>query len=132
MKLIGSFLKLNLTINSGAAFSMGSGSGRIFAIFAIVFIAVVFYIGRRIDSKIWATTLGALAGGVCGNLSDRIFRAPGGLNGGVVDWIQLPHWPIFNFADVVIDVAVLIILFLLIKKTPLNSDRHKGDRLKNG
>lgn len=111
---------------------MGTGSGRVFAIFAVVFIAVVFYIGRRIDSKIWATTLGALSGGVCGNLSDRIFRLPGGLNGGVVDWIQLPHWPIFNFADVVIDVAVLIILFLLIKKTPLNSERHKGDRLKNG
>jgi signal peptidase II len=119
-------LKLNLTINNGAAFSLGSGSGRFFAIFAVTFIAIVFYIGRRIDSKVWAVTLGALVGGVSGNLSDRIFRAPGGLNGGVVDWIQLPHWPVFNFADIAIDVSVIAIVILLVKKIPLNSERLKN------
>jgi signal peptidase II len=110
-------------MNNGAAFSVGSGSGRFFAIFAIAFVAVVLYIGQRIDSKSWAIALGTLAGGVCGNLSDRIFRAPGRLNGGVVDWIQLPHWPIFNLADVAIDLSVLAIIYLLMKKVPLSSDR---------
>ena len=113
-------------MNNGAAFSLGAGSGRYFAIFAIAFVAVVLYIGQRIDSKSWALTLGVLAGGVCGNLSDRIFRAPGGLNGGVVDWIQLPHWPVFNFADVAIDLAVLGVIYLLMKKVPLNSERLKN------
>jgi signal peptidase II len=125
-KIIGSFLKLNLTVNNGAAFSFGTGSGKYFAIFAICFIAVVLYIGRRIDSKVWATTLGTLAGGVSGNLSDRLFRAPGGLNGGVIDWIQLPHWPVFNLADVSIDSAVIAIIYLLMKKVPLNSQRIKN------
>ena len=35
----------------------------------------------------------------CGNLTDRLFRAPGPLRGHVVDFLQLPHWPIFNVAD---------------------------------
>jgi signal peptidase II len=122
-RIFGDFLKLNLTINNGAAFSFGQGGGRFFAIFALTFVAVVLYIGRRIDSNNWAIALGALAGGVSGNLSDRIFRAPGKLNGGVVDWIQLPHWPIFNFADISIDLAVVYIAYLLYKKVPLNSQR---------
>ena len=86
----------------------------------------IIKIGRRIDSKVWAVTLGILVGGVSGNLSDRIFRAPGGLNGGVVDWIQLPHWPVFNFADIAIDVSVIAIVILLVKKIPLNSERPKN------
>ena len=125
-KIFGSILQLNLTINYGAAFGLGEQSGKFFAIFAIAFLAVVFYIGRRLDSTKWAITLGILAGGITGNLTDRIFRAPGKLNGGVVDWIQIPHWPIFNLADVSINLGVILILILLIKNVPLNSQRLKS------
>jgi len=53
-------------------------------------------------------------GGIFGNLSDRIFRTPGGLKGEVVDWIQLPNWPIFNVADMsVVSAAILITYFKL-------------------
>jgi signal peptidase II len=34
-----------------------------------------------------------------GNLTDRIFRSPAPFRGWVVDWIQVPHWPVFNLAD---------------------------------
>lgn len=105
---------------------MGNQSGRYFAIFAIVFLAVVFYVGRRIDSTKWAFTLGLLAGGITGNLSDRIFRAPGALNGGVVDWIQIPHWPIFNIADSSIVLGFILVLILMLKNVPLNSQRLKN------
>lgn len=113
-------------MNNGAAFSFGAGSGRLFAIFALTFLAVVFYIGRRTDSTKWAITLGILAGGVAGNLSDRIFREPGQLNGAVVDWIELPHWPVFNFADIAIDISFLYIIFLISKKVPINSQRLRN------
>jgi len=50
-------------------------------------------------------------GGIFGNLTDRIFRSPGGLQGEVVDWIQIPNWPIFNIADMsVVSAAILITL----------------------
>lgn len=125
-KILGDFLQFNLTINNGAAFSIGMGSGRYFAIFGIVVLAVIFYVGRRIDSGAWAISLGILAGGICGNLSDRLFRSPGQLKGGVVDWIQLPNWPIFNFADLSIDLSFFLIAWLVIKKIPLNSQRLKN------
>jgi signal peptidase II len=51
-------------------------------------------------------------GGVLGNLSDRIFRSPGFLQGHVIDWIELPHWPIFNIADSAIVVAAGISIIL--------------------
>ena len=62
---------------------------------------IVFIIrtARRIYSLPWAVALGLLLGGATGNLTDRIFRSPGLLRGWVVDWIQVPHWPVFNLAD---------------------------------
>jgi signal peptidase II len=48
--------------------------------------------------------LALVLGGAVGNLSDRVFRDPGFLRGGVVDFVSLfdPYgqvWPIFNVAD---------------------------------
>ncbi|HEY0717934.1 MAG TPA: signal peptidase II, partial [Streptosporangiaceae bacterium] len=53
----------------------------------------------KLRSLPWAITLGLLLGGATGNLADRIFRAPGLFRGDVVDWLELPHWPVFNLAD---------------------------------
>src|SRR5436305_835188 len=58
----------------------------------------------RMRSAGWAVALGLVLGGALGNLSDRLFRAPGVLRGHVVDWISAfgpygEHWPIFNVAD---------------------------------
>jgi len=63
---------------------------------------VIFFIlrtSRRLRSLPWAVTLGLLLGGATGNLTDRLLRSPGLFHGDVVDWIQLPHWPVFNVAD---------------------------------
>jgi signal peptidase II len=57
-------------------------------------------------------------GGVLGNLTDRIFREPGLLRGHVIDWMQLPHWPIFNIADTAIVAAALISIVLTTRNIP--------------
>ena len=78
------------------------------AVFGLVAIAVAVAIvrtARRLRSLTWAITLGLLLGGALGNLGDRIFRSPGFLRGHVVDWIELPHWPVFNLADSAISAA---------------------------
>ena len=116
--ILGSLLTFSLSKNSGAAFGLGSGNGRAISIFAISVVAVIFYVGRRIDSKIWAYTLGVLAGGITGNLSDRVFRSPGGFNGSVVDWIKIPHWPNFNLADCAIVIAAILAFVLTLKNIP--------------
>ena len=69
----------------------------------------------RITSPGWAYVAGLVLGGVLGNLSDRIFREPGFLYGHVIDWIEVPNWPIFNVADSAISIAAGIAILLTIK-----------------
>ena len=97
--LISGLLDLNLTRNSGAAFSFGTGQTVAFTAIAIGVIIFILRTSRRLYSLPWAVTLGLLLGGAAGNLTDRLLRAPGVFRGDVVDWIQLPHWPVFNVAD---------------------------------
>jgi signal peptidase II len=97
--LIGGVLDLNLTRNSGAAFSFGTGQTVVFTAIAIGVIIFILRTSRRLRSLPWAVTLGLLLGGAAGNLTDRLLRSPGVFRGDVVDWIQLPHWPVFNVAD---------------------------------
>jgi signal peptidase II len=100
ISLLGGFLKLTETRNPGAAFSIGGPSTTV--LFTAIAVGVIVFILRtsgRIRSLPWAVTLGLLLGGAMGNLTDRVLRSPGLFRGYVVDWIELPHWPVFNVAD---------------------------------
>jgi signal peptidase II len=63
--------------------------------------------------------LGLVLGGALGNLADRIFRAPGPLQGHVVDVVSLfapdgSVWPVFNLADSsIVTGGVLLVLLAL-------------------
>ncbi len=114
-KLIGSFLKLELTSNSGAAFSLATSATLFLSLLSIAAIAAIYIFAKSITSRAWAIALGFLLGGICGNLSDRIFRSPYWLKGAVTDWIKLPHWPVFNLADTSIVISAATIGLLLIK-----------------
>jgi signal peptidase II len=112
VRLLGHYLELTSTRNSGAAFSVGTGATVLFTAVAVVVVAVILRTAKRLYSLGWAICLGLLLGGALGNLVDRLFRAPGPLRGEVVDWIQLPHWPVFNLADsaIVIGGCVAVLL----------------------
>jgi signal peptidase II len=49
---------------------------------------------------------------------DRIFREPGVLRGHVIDWLQLPNWPVFNIADTAIVAAALLSMVLTARNIP--------------
>jgi signal peptidase II len=99
VRLLGGLLTLTLLRNSGAAFSIGTSMTIVFTLIALSVIFFILRTSRRLRSLPWAITLGLLLGGATGNLTDRLLRSPGVLRGDVVDWIQLPHWPVFNVAD---------------------------------
>ena len=90
---------------------------------AIAAVGVVLWLSRRIGSALWAVALGVLLAGVAGNLTDRLFRAPGPLKGHVVDFLMLPHWPIFNVADMCINVAAGLILVQAFRGIRLDGTR---------
>ena len=121
INLIGDFLKLELVFNTGAAFSLATSKTIFLSVFAMAAAAGIFFFASRIDSTRWALALGLVLGGIFGNLTDRIFRSPGGLQGPVVDWISFSFWPTFNIADSGVVVGVMTIVWLIWKNIPSRS-----------
>ncbi|MFC5182370.1 signal peptidase II [Actinomadura harenae] len=99
VRLLGGLLTLRQTRNSGAAFSIGTGYTIVFTTIALGVVVAIVRTARNLRSLPWAICLGLMLGGALGNLTDRVFRAPAMFKGHVVDWIEVPHWPVFNLAD---------------------------------
>ncbi|WP_109506376.1 signal peptidase II [Nocardioides speluncae] len=127
VELIGSILKLNLVRNPGAAFSTGTSYTAVLSAIAIAAAVLVLWVSRRLGSTGWAIGLGFLLAGIVGNLTDRIFRAPGPFRGHVVDFLELPNWPVFNVADILINVAAGVIILQAVRGIRIDGTRHKDD-----
>jgi signal peptidase II len=127
VRLLGGLLTLRLIRNPGAAFSLGESFTFVFALLSVaVLIFVVVKLVPMLGHTGWAVALGLLVAGVGGNLTDRLFRQPGFLRGHVVDFLQLPRWPIFNVADMCItSAAVLIMVLSVFKNVAISGERYE-------
>ena len=135
VRLLGGLLTLRLIRNPGAAFSQGQRFTYVFAIAGVIVLAfVIIKLVPRIGHPAWAVAIGLLCAGVAGNLTDRLFRPPGPLRGHVIDFLELPHWPIFNVADMCITAAAIMIMFLsIVKGISITGQRHgRGGRGETG
>jgi signal peptidase II len=122
--VVDGLLRLDLVRNPGAAFSTGTSYTLILSVIAVIAAGVVIRFGRRLGDRTWAVALGLLLAGVCGNLTDRVFRAPGFLRGHVVDFLEFPHWPVFNVADSAIVVGGVLAVLLSFRGTELDGSRR--------
>jgi signal peptidase II len=120
VRILGGFVYLQLVRNSGAAFSMATGMTWVLSLVAIGVVIAIVWIMPKLRSVGWAIGLGLVLAGALGNLTDRIFRAPGPLRGHVVDFVSVfaPNaevFPVFNVADSAITVGgALIVLMALL------------------
>ncbi len=117
VRWLGGAVYLNYIRNPGAAFSFGTGITWIFPLITIAVIAAIAALSRTLRSVAWAVSFGLVLGGALGNLSDRLFRAPGPMRGHVVDFISLfssdgSHFAIFNTADTALTCGVVLALLL--------------------
>ncbi|MGH3370971.1 MAG: signal peptidase II, partial [Nocardioidaceae bacterium] len=124
--LFGDLLSLYLTYNSGAAFSFLTGHTEVLTALAITATLGVLWVARRLRSAGWAVALGFLLGGVAGNLTDRLLREPGPMRGHVVDFFMLPNFPVFNVADICINIAAGTIVLQALRGVGVDGTRH-GD-----
>ncbi len=105
-------LRLNLSYNTGMAFGQGQGEGvgPIIAVIAMVVIVVLLLGLRREGGRVTEVAVGLIVGGAVGNVIDRIFRSPGWLRGGVVDFVDFQWFPIFNVADAAITIGGILMV----------------------
>lgn len=122
-EFLGGFVRFTYVQNSGAAFSIGTGYTWIFTIIAVVVAVVILRTSRRLGSVWWAIALGGLLGGLLGNLVDRLTREPGFARGHVVDFIQLPHFAVFNIADMFITCSAVLMVALALFGVELSGHR---------
>ena len=74
-------------------------------------LALVVAIARLRLDRVTAIALGLFLGGALGNGLDRLFRGPGPLHGGVVDWLApSAHGGSMNLADLALNAAVVLLL----------------------
>jgi signal peptidase II len=130
IRLLGGLLTLTVSRNSGAAFSIGTGMTIVFTVIAVGVIVAILRTARRLRSLPWAISLGLLLGGATGNLVDRIVRSPAPLQGHVVDWIELPHWPVFNLADSAIVCGGVLAVLLAARGLQIDGTRITSQRPK--
>ncbi|PVZ94940.1 signal peptidase II [Amnibacterium flavum] len=127
--VLGEILRFQFVRNSGAAFSLASGSTWIFSIIAASVAVFIVWFARRIRSIAWATLFGLLLGGTLGNLFDRLFREPGFGLGHVVDFINIWMFPaIFNLADVAIVSSMGLFIILTLRGVSLDGTRSIARR----
>ena len=109
-------LRLNLAFNNGMAFSRGDWLGPAVPVLAVaVSVVLLVSLVRSPRSRWFAAAVGLVVGGSFGNVIDRLFRNDGGLNGAVVDFIDLQWWPIFNVADVAIVAGGGLLLWMTLR-----------------
>ncbi|WP_203783295.1 signal peptidase II [Actinoplanes rishiriensis] len=129
VRILGGLVYLSLLRNSGAAFSLGSSYTWVFPLITMVVVGWIAVMATRLRSMAWALALGLVLAGALGNLTDRLFRAPGVLHGHVVDMISVfgpygEHFAVFNIADSCLSVGVVLAVLL-----ELTGRQRDGSRL---
>lgn len=110
--VLGPCFELRLVHNPGAAWGMFAGRRLVLAAVSSAMLVVLAWNRRELcATRLSRFATGLLAGGILGNLVDRVLRA----GGKVVDFLHV-HWrdawdfPTFNLADAAISVGVALLI----------------------
>lgn len=124
--VINNIFMLSYVENSGVAFGIKVGSVWSFIVINVVVLGIIIKFMysqlQELNNKTIVILSLVLAGGIS-NLIDRVFR------GHVVDFLDITpiiNFPVFNFADIMIVVAVFIFGVMMIKN--IVKDGKKGNR----
>lgn len=107
-------LQFNLSFNGGMAFGRGQGFGPIIGVVATVVVVGLLLSLRQSENKVSVVAVGLIVGGAMGNIVDRLFRGDAWLHGKVIDFIDFQWFPIFNVADICVNVGggLLVVSYL--------------------
>jgi signal peptidase II len=114
-ELLGSVLDLRYAENTDVAFNAlrwipeGVRGPLLAAVGATALLLIAFMLLRRPGTPASRAGLVLILAGALGNYSDRLVR------GYVVDFIHVPHWPVFNVADICVSVGVALLAWTALR-----------------
>jgi signal peptidase II len=114
--VIKKFFYITCSKNTGAAFGILTNQRIFLAAISILIVIFVIYYSTKVsrNETMIHISLSFILGGSFGNLADRLFR------GYVVDFFEVKFFSVFNIADIMINIGVLLLLIRLfvIKPAP--------------
>ncbi len=122
--IIPGFFNLVFSTNTGAAWGMFAGYGRVLTLLAVAALAAIFWFRHslQLPERRMQVAFGLLCGGIAGNLVDRA------AHGYVVDFLDVIifnyRWPTFNIADCGITIGVT--LYIILSFTRSNAEEDRG------
>ncbi|MBS3162463.1 signal peptidase II [Candidatus Woesearchaeota archaeon] len=105
INLIGTFLRIESSMNTGVAFGLMQGFNWVWILISLLAIVLVWVLFKKYLLGVVLVEVG-----IIGNLIDRIFL------GFVRDFIGVYIWPNFNIADACNTIGVFILAYYLIKE----------------
>lgn len=121
--LLRNLVHITYVQNRGAAFGLFQNKLALFITVAILSVGVIIYYSRVLaPGNRWVqVALGFLLAGAVGNMIDRVAF------GYVIDFIDLRFWPVFNLADIVINVGVGMLLVEMFWEGRGDEESGEGD-----
>jgi signal peptidase II len=103
------FIKFHYVQNTGASFSILQGQNALLLWIGIIAIGIFLFYFDKIEKPLRKYG-NIIMFGVISNTIDRVIR------GGVIDYINLGWFPVFNIADALISIGAIILFITIIKE----------------
>ena len=108
--IIPKIFKITNVINTGAAFSILKNNNILLILITIIILVLLNYYIKKNNIENDYFELGIILGGIVGNLFDRL------LYNGVIDYIEISNFPVFNLADSLIVLGIILLIIKEFKK----------------
>ena len=108
--IIPKIFKITNVINTGAAFSILKNNNTLLILITIIILVLLNYYIKKNNIENDYFELGIILGGIVGNLFDRL------LYNGVIDYIEIFNFPVFNLADSLIVLGIILLIIKEFKK----------------
>ena len=125
VNIIDNFFSLTYVLNDGAAFSLFASRTYLLILIAIICLFFIIYeLKNNLDDRVLSIGYSLVLAGLLGNFIDRL------IDGYIVDYLSFKilgyNYPIFNFADILIVVGIIIVIIKEILK-----ERGKKDEVRS-
>ena len=115
VNIIDNFFSLTYVLNDGAAFSLFASRTYLLILIAIICLFFIIYeLKNNLDDRMLSIGYSLALAGLLGNFLDRL------IDGYIIDYLSFKilgyNYPIFNFADILIVVGIVIVIIKEILK----------------